>query len=96
MILLWYSWGIAPRLAGNTKEAYMFAIARGSDEITGEVGLWIVDGGVEGVVWGWDFWGNVDELGDAEVITKIFDVPSEVSSNCMEYRKFLSRCEVTN
>ena len=73
-----------------------FFHCRGNDEIIGEVGLWVVDGGVEGVVWGWDVWGNVDELGEAEVITEIFYFPSEVNLDCMESHKCLSRCEVTN
>lgn len=72
---------------------YLFSMARGVGVIDGcagiTTGMWVIDGAVEGVAWGWD------ELGEAKIIIERFDVPTEVSLDWMEFYKFLSRCEVT-
>ena len=90
---------MAPKFAGSTRGAYLFAIVVGNDETKAGVGItvgvWVVDGGLEvmvwcGVVWGWDVWGNGDELAEAVVITEGLGVPSVVRSDCSEFCKCLS------
>ena len=82
-------------MPGNLKGAYLLAIGR-CNGITGDDGLEGVGGGVEGVACVWEVWGKVDELGEAAVITEVFEVSSKVCSDWMEFCRCLSICEVIN
>ena len=64
--------------------------------ITGNDGLEVVYGGEGGAVCVWEIWGKADELGEAEVITEVFEVSSKVCSDWMEFCKCLSRWNETN
>ena len=61
-------------MAGNCKGAYLLAIGKGNG-IIGGGGL---GGGVEGVTGVWKAWGKVTELGEASVITEMFELSSKV------------------